>query len=194
MNITTKPGNLLVAFCRASSTSTDNFTVTDSAGHVWTQTASGYKNVSYAGPRIGMFYIANSAAVTSVKVNYTTPGGVTKAGIMVFEISGAASSSVADGSVENATASTTTSTSGSLTTTNANDILIFATTTTGNVSGWTAGAGYVIPNNSLTTGNSGSNIRMAMQYKVVTSVQANAATGITYENTNWNGSIFAAFK
>jgi hypothetical protein len=114
---------------------------------------------------------------------------------MVFEISGAASSGVADGSANNGTASnTTTSTSGSLTPTNANDILIFATDASGNESGWTAGAGYVIPNNSVTTGGSGSNLRMAMQYTVVTSAQTNTTTGMTYTNSNWNGNIFAAFK
>src|SRR5437016_14554676 len=127
-----------------------------------------------------MFFVANSVAVTSVTVHYTTSGGVIKPGIMVFEISGAASSSVADGSVNNGTASTTTSTSGSLTTTNANDILIFATDTSGNETGWTAGTGYAIPNNMVTTGASGSDVRMAMQYAVVSSVQTNTATSTAY--------------
>src|SRR5207302_3305151 len=148
-----------------------------------------------AGPRSGMFYVANSAAVTSVRVNYTTAGGVIKPGIMVFEISGAASSLVADGSVNNGTAaSTTTSTSGSLTTSNGNDILILATDTSGNENGWTAGAGYTIPSNSVTTGSSGSNIRMAMQYQAVALPQTNASATMTYANSNWNGNIFAAFK
>src|SRR2546426_4473041 len=102
VNITTQPGDLLVAFCRESSNGTDNFTVTDSAGQVWTQTPSGYSNISSTGPRSGMFYVANSAALTSVTVNYTTPGGAIKPGIMVMEISGALSSGVADGSVNNA--------------------------------------------------------------------------------------------
>jgi hypothetical protein len=194
VNITTQPGSLLVAFCREASNGTDNFTVTDSAGQTWTLTSSGYTNESDTGPRVGMFYMANSAAVTSVTVNYTTSGGVIKPGIMVFEISGAASSGVADGSVNNATPSFTTSTSGSLTTTNANDILIFATDASGDETGWTAGAGYVIPNNSVTTGGSGSSVRMAMQYKVVTSNLTNTTSGMTYTDSNWNGNIFAAFK
>src|SRR5207249_2720196 len=80
VNITTTAGNLLVAFVRESSNGTDNFTVTDSAGQTWTPTASGYKNESSTGPRTGMFYMANSAAVTSVTVNYSTPGGVIKPG------------------------------------------------------------------------------------------------------------------
>src|SRR5439155_755564 len=161
VNITTQPGNLLVAFCRESSSSTDNFTVTDSAGQVWTQTVAGYRNEISTAPRSGMFYIANSAALTRVTVNFTTSGGVTKPGVMVMEISGAATSGVEDASVSNAIASTTISTSGTLTTTNANDILIFATDAGGNQSGWTAGAGYTIPNNKPMTGASGSNLRQA---------------------------------
>src|SRR5205807_3735796 len=103
-----------------------------------------------------MFYVANSAGVTSVTAHYSTSGGVIKPGIMVMEISGAATSGVADGSVNNGTASDTTSTSGSLTTTNANDILIFATDAAGDQTGWTAGTGYAIPNNKLALGASGS--------------------------------------
>src|SRR5437763_9002871 len=108
------------------------------------------------------------AAVTSVTVHYTTPGGVIKPSIMVMEISGAALTGVEDASVNNK--------SGTLTTTNAGDILIFVTDTSGNETGWTAGAGYAIPNNLLKTGASGSNIRMAMQYKVVSTVQSNVTT------------------
>jgi len=142
-----------------------------------------------------MFFVANSASVTSVTVHYTTSGGVIKPAIMVMEISGGASSSVADGSVNSGTASsTTTSTSGSLTTTNANDILIFATDASGDETGWTAGTGYAIPNNQVTRGASGSDVRMAMQYKVVSSAQTGATTSMTYLNSNWNGNIFAAFK
>ena len=43
-------------------------------------------------------------------------------------------------------------------------------------------------------GASGSNIRMAMQYAVVSSVQTNTTTSMTYPNSAWNGNIFAAFK
>ena len=195
MNITTQPGDLLLAFCREGSNATDYFTVTDSAGQKWTQTLSGYENESSTGPRSGMFYVANSAAVSSVTVNFTTAAGVTKPGIMVMEFSGAALTGVADGSVKNKSgASVTAETSGPLTTSNANDILIFAGETSGNEASWTAGAGYTIPNNLLTTGASGSNVRMAMQFLIVTSTQSNRSTSMSYPTANWNGNIFAAFK
>src|SRR5207245_168464 len=77
---------------------------------------------------------------------------------------------------------------------NGNDILILATDTSGNETGWTAGASYTIPSNSVTIGASGSNIRMAMQYRAVTLPQTNASATMTYANANWNGNVFAAFK
>src|SRR5439155_21054437 len=174
--ITTNPGDLLVAFVRESSNGTDKFTVSDSAGQSWT--AEVWLNESLTGPRIGMFYVANSAAVTSVRVNYTTPGGVIKPGIMVMEISGA-SVPAYDGVTSNTSgSSTTTSTSRPLSTLNANDILIFATDTAANQTAWTAGAGYTIPNNKVTTGASGSNARQAMQCAFVSSAQSNTTTSI----------------
>ena len=194
--ITTNPGHLLVAFVRESSNATDNFTVTDSAGQTWLPITQ-YVNESSTGPRIGMFYMANSAAVSSVAVHYTTSGGVVKPGIMVMEISGAVGigTQVSDGVRPSASgSSTTTSQSGPLFTSNASDILIFATDAAGNETGWTAGPGYAIPNNKLAIGASGSNIRMAMQYAVVSSVQANTTTSMTYPNSAWNGNIFAAFQ
>src|SRR5439155_19006340 len=129
---------------------------------------------------------------SSVTAHYTTSGGVTKPGIMVMEISGAAVSGVLDSSVNNASgASVGTSSSGSLSTTYADDILIFATDTSGNETGWTAGPSYTIPNNNLAAGASGSNARQAMQYHYVSFVQANATTSTTYAPSNWNGNIFA---
>jgi len=75
VKITTNPGDLLVAFVRESSNATDNFEVTDSAGQSWTLTANGYENESSTGPGVGMFYVANSKAVTGVTAHYTTSGG-----------------------------------------------------------------------------------------------------------------------
>src|SRR5205807_10589968 len=117
-----------------------------------------------------------------------------KPGVMVMEISGASVSGVLDGAANGGATSTTSSTSGSLTTFNANDILIFATDTSGNETGWTAGPGYAIPNNKVMIGASGSNVRMAMQYAVVSSSQSAVKTSMSYTNAAWNGNIFAAFK
>src|SRR5437016_12484569 len=148
-----------------------------------------------------MFYMANSAAVTSVTVRYITSGGVIRPGIMVMELSPASGSPALDGATNGGATSTTISTSGSLTTFNANDILIFATDTAANQvpnantsGGWMAGPGYAIPSNKLVIGASGSNQRMAMQYAVVSSIQSGAKASMTYPNSAWNGNIFAAFE
>src|SRR5205807_2823699 len=120
--------------------------------------------------------------------------GAIKPGIMVMEISGATVAGLTDGWATNASgASVTTSTSGSLTTTNASDILIFATDAASKETGWTAGPGYAIPNNKLAIGASGSNVRMAMQHAMVSSNQS-ATPSMNYSNAAWNGNIFAAFK
>src|SRR5205807_6267220 len=90
--------------------------------------------------------------------------------------------------------SLTTSSSGSLSTKNANDILIFATDTASNETGWTGGSEYTIPNNNLAIGASGSNVRMAMQYAQPGVIWSGTKTLVFYKNSAWNGNIFAAFK
>src|SRR5260370_279703 len=144
-NIATTAGNLLVAFVREGSNAGDNFIVTDNTGQTWTQ-AGGYNSFNSTN-RSGMFYMANSAAVTSVTANFTTGGGVTRPGIVVYEISGVAASSPVDvGPVNNTSSSPTSITSGPLSTTSTNDILIFAVDVSANQSGtnnsFVAGTGF----------------------------------------------------
>src|SRR5437879_4343663 len=111
---------------------------------------------------------------------------------MVYDTSGAAMSGVADSSVNGGAAfATTTSTTGKLTTT-ATDILVFATDTSGDETGWATGSG-TIPNNKDMTGASGSNVRMAREY-VVSGPGSGGVASMTYTNSNWNGNIIAAFK
>src|SRR5260370_41711967 len=122
-SIATTAGNLLVAFVREGSNAGDNFIVTDNTGQTWTQ-AGGYNSFNSTN-RSGMFYMANSAAVTSVTANFTTGGGGTRPGIVVYEISGGAASSPVDVGPENPTSSSPTGiTSGPLSTTSTKVSLI----------------------------------------------------------------------
>ncbi len=162
-------------------------TITDSAGQTWTQTASGYAS-SASSNRSAMFYKANSAAVTSVTATWTAAGN--NVGAVVFEVRGADASSPADGSVNsNLSGSAITSlTSGSLTTANANDILIYAARSQNDETTWTAGNGYTIPTN-------GNNTRQGMQYEIVSSIQSGVTTSVSWNNgTAGAAGIFAAFK
>src|SRR5260370_681993 len=135
-----------------------------------------------------MFYKPISAAVTSVTARWTGAGN--NVGAIVYEISGADASTPADGSVNsNVSGSGITSvTSGSLTTANANDILIYGVRSQSNETTWTAGSGYTIPAN-------GSNTRQGMQYGIVSSTQSGVTTSMSW-NSGAPGAIgiFAAFK
>ncbi len=187
VNITTTAGNLLVAQVRQGSNNTSTATMSDSSGtNVWTQTASGY-NTSASTTRSAMFFVPNAAAVTSITVTWS---GVlsTRVSIMVYEISGAAASSVLDSDVNSSNAANATSlTSGSLTTANANDILIYAVNVGADQTTWTVGAGYTFPANA--TGN-----RQAMQYQIVSATQSAVTTSMTWGATTKSASFFAAFK
>ncbi len=41
---------------------------------------------------------------------------------------------------------------------------------------------------------SGSNVRMAMQFVIVSATQTNTTTSLAYSNSNWNSNILAACK
>ena len=192
-NITTTAGDLLVAFVREGSNATDNFTVTDSQGQTWT--LAGYNSFS-SSERCGIYYMPNSAAVTSVTAKYTTSGGVIRAGIVVYEISGAATSSPVDaGPIGTSFGSTQSSiTSASLTTTNAKDILIFAVDVSGNQSGtnnsFVPGGGF-----SFAATGSATDARQAVAYEIVSLTQTNLTTSMSWGTAVGNGaSQFVAFK
>src|SRR5713226_9772948 len=145
-------GSALVAFVREAQNNTDNFTISDSASQTWTQTASGYEDVGFAS-RVGMFFKVNSAALTSVTANYTTVGGVARPLIIVLEIANAATSALEDASVKSgATSGGTSLSSGSLATTNPNDILIYCVGVGADQTSWTAGSGFTILSNNVASG------------------------------------------
>ncbi|HEV2520844.1 MAG TPA: DUF4038 domain-containing protein [Candidatus Acidoferrales bacterium] len=187
MPINTTAGNLLVVYCMNGGNNTATVTISDSAGQSWTQTTSGYAS-SASTNRSAMFYRANSAAVTSITATWTASAN--NIGAIVYEISGADISSPADGSVNSSLSGSgiTSLTSGSPTTTNANDILIYGARSQNDETTWTAGTGYTIPAN-------GSNTRQGTQFKVVTSTQSGVTTTMSW-NTGTVGAagIFAAFK
>jgi len=191
--ITTTAGNLLVAFVREGANATDNFKITDSANQTWTQ-AGGY-NSFLSTNRSGMFYIANSAAVTSVTANFTTTGGVVRAGIVVYEISGAAASSPLDAGPVNTTGSAPTSiTSGPLSTTSTHDILIFAVDVSANQSGtnnsFVPGTGF-----AFSAAGAATNTRQAVAYKIVSSAQSSLTTSMSWGTwATSDSSRFIAFK
>ncbi|HEY3358972.1 MAG TPA: glycoside hydrolase family 18 protein [Polyangia bacterium] len=192
-SIATAPGSLLVAFVREGSNTTDSFTVTDSAGQAWTQAGS-YGSFNSSN-RSGLFYVANSAAVTSVTVRFTTAAGVTRPGLIVYEITGAASAVPLEAGPVTTVASVarTSITSGALTTLGTSDILLFAVDVSvdqaGTNNGFVPGTGYAFPGTGA-----GTTPRQALMYQVVTAAQTNVTTAATWSAAGSATAWFLAFR
>lgn len=185
VNITTTAGNAVCVFSRSPAGSGLTATITDSAGQSgWTQTASGY-SADGTTDTTAMFCHPNSAALTSVKVTWSGTGGTI--GAVAWEMNGMAASTMEDASVNNSNGSGTTATSGSLTTTNASDILVFARGASGTTSSPAAGSGFTLPSGQ-------SSARVVMTYKIVSATQSGVTTTITWTSNRTNANIFAGFK
>jgi hypothetical protein len=187
VSISTTAGNLLVAFVRSATVTSQSASVSDSASQSWTAVSAG-KSTSSTTLFGQMFYMASSAAVTTVKATFAQAN--LNNSIVVFEIGGAAASSPEDSSVNsNATSNVLTLASGALTTTNANDILLYAIAGNSTLGAATAGTGYAIPTNGESSGT-----RIAMQYKVVSTTQSAVTTSMSWVTQRSAVSTFAAFK
>ena len=186
VNINTNSGNAVVVWCTQGANNTSTLTITDSASQTgWAQTSSGYASQGTS-DRSAIFYKSNSAALTSVTCTWSGSLSATL-GATVFELGGIASSGAEDSSVNSGQATTTTATSGSLSTTSARDILLFAVRWSGAVTSPTAGSGYTLPANATST-------RTTMQYKIVSTTQSAVTTTLTWTNSVNDANIFAAFK
>jgi len=174
---------------------TSTLSISDSTGGSNTYTQiGGY--VSSGSDRYAMFYSCSlSAQFTSITATWS--GGLSATiPVVVFDITGLASSGCADGNGTNPATSTQTGThttfsSGNLSTTQSTDILIFGmgsgTSLNGSVS---AGSGYTLPSNGCT-----SNQRNCHTYKIVSATQSSVSTSDSYTSTNASqAGIFAAFS
>lgn len=189
VTLTTSAGSLIVVYCKQNVNSTSTVTMTDSnGGNTWSQTAGGYAT-SGSGTRAGMFFVPNATATTTVTCTWSASISG-RIGAVECEVTGAATSTPEDGTSVNSsgTGSSTGLTSGSRSTTNANDILFYGTSVTTTLSGVTAGAGFNFPTNSIA-------VRVQLQNEIVTSTFGPGTTTTTWTSatTNREG-IFAAFK
>lgn len=188
VTITTTSGHLLVATIYQDVSSSATLTVTDSQSQTWSLVTCATVGTA----KKCMYYKENSAAVTSVTCNSTSSASLP---CVVYEIAGTALAASLDGFVvSSATASSGALTSGSLTTTNANDILLYSVGEGSNQSGagctsWTVGGSFNFPSGSCTpTG------REAIQNRIVAVVQSGATTSMTWNTGGGDRiGIFAAF-
>lgn len=190
VNINTTAGNLLVFACAEGANTTSTLAVSDSTAgsNTWVQAG----NYISLGGRMALFYAANAAAVTSVTGTWSGGLSVSVDGI-VFEIANAVQVSPLDPNVLNSIASTqaasvTALPSGSLSSSNMLDILLYVVKVGGSTAGgFTVGSGYTFPANNATAA-------MSMQYKIVSAVQNATTTTMTWVTTRGNDlGFFAAF-
>jgi hypothetical protein len=187
VNMATTAGSTIICGVSEGDNATDTWTMTDSAGQGgWTQDASGYLTADTT-QRADMRYITNSAALSFVQANFSTRINA-PATMVCYEVSGI----VTVGAEEASAGSTSRGgglVSGALTTANANDILIYMERKGANQTSWAAGSGYLFAANAF-------NVRMAMQYKIVSASQTNTTTSMTPNPDSASSSvgIFAAFK
>lgn len=183
---TSTAGSLLVVGCSQNVNNTSTLTVSDSAGNTWTQ-AGTYSTGATGTHESAMFYVANASAVTSVTCTWS--GSISgRVDVTLYEFTGADTSSPLDTTVNSANSGTGTSlTSGTFTTANANDALVYWVSTAGNPGTWTPGAGYSFNTN-------GNGARGAMQAEIVSSIQTSQTTSMSWVNSLSSDSVFAAFK
>jgi len=184
----TTAGHLIVAWAYSDLSSSNTFSITDSSSQSYTivpNTPFGVGN-----GRAEMWYFPNSASITSV----TITDGVGTTVCYAYEIAGAALVTPFDGNASNAVVSSNVATgtslaSGTLTTNNANDILIYAVGEGTTSSGWTVGSGF-----SFNTGGSSTNRRGAMQSKGVSASGSQGTTTMSWTTTGVDRlGVFAAF-
>jgi hypothetical protein len=192
VNISPTSNNFLYACVRQGSNNTDTMPITDSASQTWTQVAAGYVSEDSL-HRSTCYFKKQTAAITSVTINFST-GTVASPTLIVMEISGLANQAE-DSSVGSTSSTAVTSlTSGSLTTSNANDILIYFVQEQGTATSWTAGTNFTIPNNNDSNGNSGSTGKAAIQYSIVSAKQTGVTTNMSWAPSNPCAGIFAGIK
>jgi len=190
VTITTTAGNLLVAVARAGTgASGQTVTITDSTGgsNTWTQTASGYVSTSSSN-NMGMFYSVTAAGVTSVTASWTGAiSGIEDIVVLEFTNPSGGQAGVQDASVNSTVATGVSITSGSLTTNNANDVLVFDAGAASSEITWTPGSGFTIPAGAQTN-------RVALSYEIVSAPQSGLTTTMGVNSSTGLGSIFAGFK
>jgi hypothetical protein len=181
VSITTTAGNLLVLMSYTDKASNLTPTISDSASQTWTQAGS---NPTVGNGICTMWYMPNSASVTSVSVAWATYSGGATTSVVVFEFSGAALSTPLDSNASNpvtssGAATATSLASGSLSTSNANDVLVYAVGENGNQSNsFTVGSGFTLPSG----GQVATNGRAAMAYKIVALTQSGATVTMSWSS------------
>lgn len=182
----TAAGNWYAVLVRAGFQTGWGMNVTDSEGNTWSN--CGATNGGNLTHQLEIFYAQNVVGGTHDAISVNTTGNGANSSTMslvMFEYSGIATASSLDAcNGTGGTGSTSPLTSSSVTTTNANDLIVGGFGE-GSDTTWTAGSGYAIENSTT---------RVAFETQVVSatgSYQPQISVGTT--GTSWTA-ITAAFK
>lgn len=186
ITVTTSANNLLVIICGQDANNTSTLSVADSASNSWVQ--AGTYNRPSTSKDVAIFFATNAAAITTLTATWS--GSISaNVSATVYEISGADTVSPLDANGANASngSPVATLTSGSLTTTNANDILLFGIYFSAVVSAQTAGTSF-----AFQSGGTGS--RVGMDFEIVSSIQTAVTTTTTWTTNARPTGNFVSFK
>jgi hypothetical protein len=186
VTLTIAAGHLAVIHCGQGTNSTSTLAITDSTSgsNTWQQTSSGYSTTS-GSRESAMFYSLLSVGVTTVTGTWS--GGLSATvRCTLYDIENATTEDVSVNS-QNATSSTS-FTSGSLTTLNANDVLLFGVSAIGAL----AGAWSVTSPFAFESGGNGN--YTAMSYQIVSTIQSGVTSTMGNSDTSTYTGVFAAFK
>jgi hypothetical protein len=172
-------GNTLVMGCVANGVTSPTFTISDTQGNLYT---SGFNGTPGSGMTIQISYATASTTGANTLTCRVSGTGTAFTSMVIAEYSGLGTGNITDGSSSNTSANTT-GRCGSITTTNANDLLfLFASSDTGSTT-W-----------SVTTPPTGFTMRVtdsngAVQVsaggdKVVSAIQSAVTTNYTVQNSD----------
>jgi len=187
VTITSTAGHALKVLVRVGATGSAGISITDSAGNTYSSTPKTPKSgPGSTAPTIGMYYVANAAAVTTVTAHYSPNAAASS--VIVCEFSGMATSSLLDNTDAEANAtSVTTLASGALTTLNANDVLFDGIGMNASVTAFACPAGWTLPTNGSTTS-------AGVCYKIVSATQSGVTVAPTWTTARDAAELLAGFK
>ena len=177
------PGNTVVVFVRCTGSATNTFAVNSTL----TWQGPFYNTDGNNGERSAMFYIQPPSGDRIQDVDVTFSSACTAASIIALELGDVAGLDVGPVFMHSSTA-VPSGTTASLTTTNANDILVMcADTPAADQTSFSAGSGYSLP--PVATAG-----RAACEYKIVSSVQSGVHAGMGWSISSSYDTAFLAFK
>lgn len=183
-------GNTLIAVISTRNTNPNTVSGISQTGTTWTRATQG---VNAGGNTVEIWY-AEAKTTSSAGITVTMNQVTVRTAAIVMEYSGVLALNPLD-MVNNAFGTSTTASTGSVTTTQENELLIGAIgfTSSANTLGSLSGGFTAIANTATTNGTATNNTRIYALERIVTATETYTAGGTLSASLNWAGAI-ASFK